>query len=508
MRTQFAPYGLSCNHRYPPTDSPTPIMPNPLTLGWKFNIVKVVNYAHYEVYPFMKNTAPILLTEGNIVKRILLFAIPVMLTSMLQMFLTTMDNVVIGQFCGSNDLGAMGCATPIVSLIVNILLGISIGTAVCIAQSIGSNSKKDTYETVHTSIAIAIISGIAFGFLGFAIAKRALILMDCPEEMLLGATTYLRIYFLGMPFAMLYNFGAAILRAVGDTKRPLYYMLIAGVINIGFNLFFVIVCDLGIAGVALGTIISQLSAAILTIRYLTGTEEVFKLKIKEIKIYSQKLGRILRIGIPSGLQSSVYCVSNIVIQSSVNSLGAAVVTGASAQGNYEAFVSVAMTSFAQTAITFVAQHMGAKKYKRMNRVILLCIAAVSVISLTLNGLMWIFRDPLMRVFIVNDEAALAEAFVRMSIICPFHIFCGILDVFSGSTQGLGASVSSTSVSLVGTCGFRLIWIATVFKRAVTNRAAVLWAVYPASWIFTLICMMILFFIMRNRIINKSEKNII
>ncbi len=455
-----------------------------------------------------KSTAPVLLTEGNLLRRILSFALPVMLTSMLQMFLTTMDNVVIGQFCGSNDLGAMGCATPIVSLIVNILLGISTGTAVCIAQSIGSNNKKDTYETVHTSIAIALISGIFFGFLGFIIAKKSLILMDCPDEMLRGATTYLRIYFIGMPFAMLYNFGAAILRAVGDTKRPLYYMLIAGVVNVGFNLFFVLVCHLGIAGVALGTIISQLSAALLVCRYLTSTNEVFKLEIRKIKIHPQKLGRILKIGIPAGLQSSVYCVSNIVIQSSVNSLGPAVVTGASAQGNYEAFVSVAMTSFAQTAITFVAQHVGAKKYKRMNRAIALCIAAVSVISLTLNGLMWIFRDPLLRVFIVNDEEALREAVVRMSLICPFHIFCGILDVFSGSTQGLGASVSSTSVSLVGTCGFRLVWIATIFKKATANRAAVLWAVYPASWIFTLICMMILFFVIRNRIIKNSEKNII
>ncbi len=452
-----------------------------------------------------KGTAPILLTEGKLLPRILSFALPVMLTSMLQMFLTTMDNVVIGQFCGSNDLGAMGCATPIVSLIVNILLGISTGTAVCIAQSIGGGNKRDTYETVHTSMLLAVICGVAFGLLGFGIARQALVWMDCPPEMLQGATTYLRIYFLGMPFAMFYNFGAAILRAVGDTKRPLYYMLIAGVVNVGFNLFFVLVCRLGIAGVALGTILSQLTAGALVGSYLVRSKEVFKLNVREMRIYRQKLARILRIGIPAGLQSSVYCVSNIVIQSSVNSLGPAVVTGASAQGNYEAFVSVAMTSFAQTAITFVAQHMGAKKYKRMNRAIAACVAAVAVISITLNGLMWLLRDPLLRVFIVDNEAAVAEGIVRMSLICPFHIFCGILDVFSGATQGLGASVSSTSVSLCGTCGFRLVWIATVFKRATANRAAVLWAVYPASWIFTLICMMILFFVVRGRIIRNNEK---
>ncbi len=450
-----------------------------------------------------RSTAPVLLTEGNIIKRIISFAVPVMLTSMLQMFLTTMDNVVIGQFCGSDDLGAMGCASPVVSLIVNILLGISTGTAVCIAQSIGGGNEKDTYETVHTSMATALISGVFFGLLGFAIAHQALVWMDCPARMLDGATLYLRIYFLGMPFAMFYNFGAAILRAVGDTKRPLYYMVIAGIINIGFNLFFVLVCDLGIAGVALGTVISQLTAGALVCRYLVKTNEVFRLELKKIRIYRQKLLRILRVGIPSALQSSVYCVSNIVIQSSVNSLGPAVVTGASAQGNYEAFVSVAMTSFAQTAITFVAQHMGAKKYKRMNRCIAVCVCAVSVISLTLNGLVWIFRDPLLRVFIVNDEAALREAVVRMSVICPFHIFCGILDVFSGSTQGLGASISSTAVSLAGTCGLRLVWVSTVFKAATENRALTLFAVYPVSWIFTLALMMMLFFFMRSRIIKKN-----
>ena len=450
-----------------------------------------------------KDTAPVLLTEGNLFKRILSFAIPVMLTNMLQMFLTTMDSFVIGQFCGSDDLGAVGCASPIVSLIVNILLGISTGTAVCIAQSVGSGSKRDTYEIVHTSIATALICGVFFGVVGFAMSRPALVWTNCPARMLEGATSYLRIYFLGMPFAMLYNFGAAILRAVGDTKRPLYYMLIAGVVNIGFNLFFVLVCHMGIAGVALGTIMSQLCASALVCRYLTKTNEVFRLELKKIRIFPQKLARILRVGIPSGMQSSVYCVSNIVIQSSVNSLGPAVVTGASAQGNYEAFVSVAMTSFAQTAITFVAQHMGARKYKRMNRCIAVCIGAVSVISLVLNGLIWTFRDPLLRVFIVDNEAAIVEAVTRMSVICPFHIFCGMLDVFSGSVQGLGASVSSTSVSLAGTCGLRLLWVATVFRYATENRALTLFAIYPISWICSLIAMIILFFFMRSRIIKRN-----
>ena len=451
-----------------------------------------------------KNTAPAPLTEGNLFVRVITFAIPVMLTNMLQMFLTTIDNVVIGQFCGSDAVGALGCAIPIVSLLVNILIGISTGAAVCIAQAIGSRNHRDVHETVHTAMTAALIFGAIFGILGFAVSRLALVWTNCPPEMMDGALMYLRIYFLGMPFAMFYNFGSAVLRAVGDSKRPLYYMLASGGANVCFNLFFVIVCHMNIAGVALGTILSQFIAAILVGRYLTGVNEVFKLEIRKMRIYGDKLKRILRVGIPAALQSSVYCVSNIIIQRSVNSLGPAVVTGTSAQGNYEAFVSVAMTSIAQTAITFVAQHMGAKKYKRMLRSVAVCVATVSVISLTLNGLIWVFRDPLLRIFIVDNEEAMKEAMLRMSIICPFHIFCGILDVFSGSVQGLGASVSSTVVSVAGTCGLRIIWILTVFKNATENLSLTLFAVYPVSWIVTLIAMMILFFVVRHRIMKNDS----
>ncbi len=450
-----------------------------------------------------KDTAPVLLTEGNLFKRIIAFAIPVMLTGMLQMFLTTVDNIVVGQFCGSDALAAIGCASPIVTLLLNVLIGLSTGTSVCTAQAIGSGNQRDAHETVHTAILTSLISGVIFGALGFAIAHPALILTECPDELMDGAATYLMIYFIGMPFSMFYNFGSAILRAVGDTRRPLYYMISSGVVNLILNLIFVIVFRWGIAGVAIATVISQLISAALICIYLVKSREVFKLELRKLKIYSQKLVRILRIGIPAGLQGSVFSVSNVVIQSSINSLGAAVVTGCSAAGNYEGFIATAMNSLAQTSVTFVAQHMGARKIKRMNRSVAICAALVVAVSVTLNGLALIFREPLLRVFIVDNPEAIREGILRMWVISLFHPFCGLLDVFMGSVQGLGASVSPTVVSLAGTCGLRLLWVSTVFRNAVENRALALYAVYPVSWIITLCAMIILFFVMRNSMLKKN-----
>ena len=459
---------------------------------------KQTNKAKYEID----------MCNGPILKKMLFFTLPLMCSSILQLLFNAADIVVVGRFAGDNSLAAVGSNTSLINLLTNLFIGLSIGANVMTARYYGAKQKEELKATVHTAMLLSIYSGIILTIVGIIGARQILIWMQTPDEVLDLAVVYLRIYFLGMTATMIYNFGSAILRAVGDTKRPLYYLSTAGVVNVILNLIFVIAFRMDVAGVGLATVISQCISAFLVVRCLIKEESDIQLHPKELRIHRRIFFKILQIGLPAGFQGTIFSIANVVIQSSVNSLGAAVVTGASAQGNYEAFVSVAMTSFAQTAITFVAQHMGAKKYKRMNHAIAICIACVSVISLSLNGLFWTFRDPLLRVFIVDNEEALREAIVRMSVICPFHIFCGILDVFSGSTQGLGASVSSTSVSLVGTCGFRLVWIATIFKHATENRALTLFAVYPASWIFTLICMMILFFFMRHRIIKKNEKNIV
>lgn len=452
----------------------------------------------------MKNSNRIINpTEGSIFRGVVAFAIPVMLTSMLQMLLTTIDSVVIGRFCGSEALAAMGCATPIVSLLVNILLGISTGAAVCTAQALGSKNQREVHETVHTAMLVSIISGVAFSILGISISRLALIWTECPADVIDGAHTYLWIYLLGIPFSMFFNFGAAILRASGDTKTPLYYMTASGILNVCLNLTFVLVLKLGIAGVAIATIISQLFSALLVLRKLTLTNEAIKLEIKKMKIYRARLIRILRIGVPSAIQTSCFCFSNLVIQSSINSLGTAVVVGTTAAGNYEAFVAVAMNAFAQTAITFVAQNLGAMKPKRITRSVLICCLCVTTVSLILNALQLLFRDQLLSVFIVDNEEAIREGIIKMFLTCPFHFICGLLDVFMGANQGLGVSVSPTIIQLTGTCGLRLVWVATVFKRAVENRSAILFSIYPITWFVTFLATMCLFFYMKNRILKKT-----
>ena len=449
------------------------------------------------------NTTVIDPTKGSILRGVIAFAIPVMLTSMLQMLLTTIDSFVIGRFCGSDALAAMGCATPIVSLLVNILLGISTGAAVCTAQALGSKNEREVHETVHTAMLVSLISGALFCVIGILLSRYALIWTDCPDEVFAGAHTYLWIYLLGIPFSMFFNFGAAILRASGDTKTPLYYMTTSGIINVCLNLFFVIVLHWNIAGVAIATIISQFISSILVLKRLSSADGAIKLEIKKMKIYKQRLLRILRIGVPSAIQTSCFCFSNIVIQSSINSLGTAVVVGTTAAGNYEAFIAVAMNAFAQTAITFVAQNLGAKQPKRITKAVLVCCLCGTTVSIVLNALQLIFREPLLSVFIVDNEEAIRQGIIKMFATCPLHFVCGILDVFMGANQGLGVSVSPTIIQLAGTCGLRLVWVATVFKHAVENRAFTLFIIYPITWTVTLFATMTLFFYMKKKIVKQT-----
>ncbi len=447
-----------------------------------------------------KNTAPILLTEGNLLKRILGFALPVMLTSMLQMFLTTMDNVVIGQFCGSDDLGAMGCAIPIVSLIVNILLGISTGTAVCIAQSIGSRNSRDTYETVHTSMAVALICGVFFGIAGFAISKQALVWMDCPTEMLDGATIYLRIYFIGMPFAMFYNFGAAILRAVGDTKRPLIFLIIAGIVNVLLNLLTVIAFRMGVAGVALATSASQGVSAALVVIYLMKREDACRLVLRHLHIYPDKLMSIVRVGLPAGLQGAVFSISNVLIQSSVNSFGSLAMEGNTAAGNLEGFIYNTMNAFYHAALTFTGQNLGARKPHRILRILFTCIALSVSISLLLSSGMYLLREPLLALYRPDSPEALAYGSLRMSIIVLTYFLCGIMDIFTGSLRGMGASLTPMLISLIGACATRVVWIYTVF--AATPTLEILYLCYPVSWLFTICMQIVAFIVMRRKALKR------
>lgn len=456
-----------------------------------------------------KKNSPVLLTEGRLVTRVLSFAIPVMLSSMLQIALSTMGSLVIGRYCDSDALSAVGISATFVTLIVNLIVGLSTGASVCTAHSIGTGNRRETSHTVHTAVLTGVLAGVLLGAIGVAIVSPAMMLMDVPAGNIFTDTkTYLYIYFAGLPFTAFYNFGSGILRAVGDSKRPLYYLLISGVANLALDLLFVITFDMRVAGVAVALVVSNAIAAVLVGVRLAKTEGPHKLYLKKLKIYKSKLLRILRLGIPAGIQGAVFSLSNIVIQSSINSLGAAAIAGRTAEANYESLASSCMNAMAQTTVTFVAQHRGAGKTKRMNRAIILCGAIAAFSGILINGLFLLFREPLLGVFIVDDAEAIRQGVICMLMICPFHFICGTLDVVTGATQGLGVAVAPTVMSLAGTCGVRLIWIYAVFNQfseaASEVRAQLLYAIYPISWVITLTGMAILFFVTRKRMIKNGQ----
>lgn len=441
------------------------------------------------------------ITEGNLLKNIILFAVPVVLTGVLQLLLTSADNFVVGQFCGSNAIAAIGTAMPVVSLIIEVMIGLSTGASVCTAQAMGSGNKKEVHEVVHTALFISIMGGIALGLGGSLMAKQILIWMSVDINVLGDATTYLGIYFLGLPFMLFYNYAAGILRSTGDTKRPLVYLCIGGVVNIALNLFFVLVCKWHIAGVATATVMSQALCAIIISVHLMRTNEAIRLEWRKLRINVLKLKKILKIGIPAGLQGLVFCLSNVVVQSSINSLGPAVMAGHAAAGNFEAFVYNSMTGFYQSSVTFTAQHMGARKVKRMGRAVTISALLAGGVGLTLNILIMIFGRQLLGIFIVDSAAAIELGIRRMFIICPFHCFCGVLLVYMGAIQSMGATVAPVVISVIGSCGIRITWLFTAFK-AVPTPEMVFWC-YPVSWICTMIAMITLYYIVRPIQLRKN-----
>ena len=440
----------------------------------------------------MMKAVPI--TEGNLLKNIILFAIPVVLTGVLQLLLTSADNFVVGQFCGSNAIAAIGTAMPVVSLIIEVMIGLSTGASVCTAQAMGSGNKKEVHDVVHTALLVAIIGGLVLGVSGSVMSKQILTWMSVEEPVLGEATTYLAIYFLGLPFMLFYNYAAGILRSTGDTKRPLVYLCISGVVNIALNLFFVLVCGWHIAGVAAATVMSQALCAVIISAHLMRTNEAIRLQWRKLRINVLKLKKILKIGIPAGLQGLVFCLSNVVVQSSINSLGPAVMAGHAAAGNFEAFVYNSMTGFYQSSVTFTAQHMGARKIKRMSRAVTLSALLAGGVGLALNLIILLFGRQLLGIFIVDSAAAIELGIRRMLIICPFHCFCGVLLVYMGAIQSMGATVAPVVISILGSCGIRITWLFTAFK-AVHTPEMVFWC-YPVSWVCTLIAMMTLYYIVR------------
>ena len=439
------------------------------------------------------------MTTGSLLGKILLFTLPLMLSSILQLLFNAVDIVVVGKFAGSRSLAAVSSTSALINLITNLFIGLSVGCNVVVAKHIGEKDHEKIYNSISTSIFISIIGGAILGIVGFFLAKPALQMMGSPADVIDLSTTYLKIYFLGMPALMIYNYGAAILRAQGDTRRPLNFLLVAGVINALLNLFFVVVLKLDVAGVGLATIISQYISGGLIFECIRNEQYPNCFDLKELHIDGSELKSILLVGLPAGLQGTVFAISNVTIQSSINSFGSIVMAGNGAASNLEGFVYQAMNAFYQSAVSFTSQNIGAKKMDRVNKILFTCLLYVTITGFISGFGVYLFGEPLLKIY-TDDPAVVVAGMVRLSWVCRLYFLCGIMDVICGCIRGLGNSIIPMIVSLLGACAFRLIWIVTVFKRIGTLD--ILYVSYPISWTLTAFFHMLFFIIIRRQVARK------
>ena len=438
--------------------------------------------------------------NGPLLGKILIFYIPLMLSGVLQLLFNAADIAVVGRFAGNESLAAVGSTGSLTNLIVNLFIGLSVGANVLVARFYGAGQKDELKEMVQTAVATSIVSGIILVFVGFFAAKPALTLMGTPENVISHSVLYMRIYFAGMPFMMAYNFGAAVLRAVGDTKRPLYYLLIAGVVNVVLNLIFVIVFSMGVAGVATATVISQAISAVLVIRCLICTDSIYRLELKGIRIIPDKLTKMFKIGLPAGLQGALFSISNVLIQSSVNSFGSVAMAGNTAGSNIEGFVYTSMNAFYQSAISFCGQNYGARKYRRVGKVLLICEILVIAVGLIMGIGAYLAAGTLLKLYSTDPEV-IAYGILRMGYICVPYFLCGMMDVMVGGLRGIGYSIMPMLVSLTGACLFRVIWIYTVFHQVRTLPC--LYISYPISWALTFSVHLICFIVVYRKLLKKE-----
>lgn len=441
--------------------------------------------------------------NGSILKKMLLFAFPLMCSSMLQLLFNAADIVVVGRFAGDNSLAAVGSTSSLINLLTNLFVGLSIGANVLVAQYYGAKKEKDLNETVHTSMLISVFSGIILTVIGIVATRQILTWMSAPPEVLGLAVLYLRVYFLGMTSMMIYNFGSAILRAVGDTKRPLYYLFFSGIVNVILNLIFVVCFHWGVAGVAAATAISQTISAFLVVRCLIAEQGGIHLELKELRIVKDKLFRIMQIGLPAGFQGTVFSLSNVVIQSAINSFGAVVVAGNSAASTIEGFIYMGMNAFYQATISFTSQNYGAKQYKRIHKILLVGELYAIMVGVIFGNLAVFFGDRLLGIYTKSQEA-IEAGMLRLCIVCAPYALCGMMDVLVGALRGIGYSIMPMVVSLVGACGLRLLWIATVFQMPEYHTQQTIYMSYPITWTITMLVHAICFGLAYKKIMKKSK----
>lgn len=442
------------------------------------------------------------MVRGPVLKKMLLFSLPLMLSSILQLLFNAADIIVVGRFAGDHALAAVGSNTSLVNLMANLFIGLSIGANVTAARYYGARQERQLKETVHTSISLSIISGILLTVIGIFGAKQMLMLMQAPAEVLELAVVYLRIYFIGMTGMMIYNFGAAILRAVGDTRRPLYYLTAAGVVNVGLNLFFVIVLHMGVAGVGAATAISQWMSAFLIIHCLRKEQGGIHLSMKEMRLHKNKVVSIFRIGLPAGVQGMFFSMTNVMVQASVNSFGAVVVAGNSAAANIEGFIYFAMNAFYQATISFTSQNVGAKRISRIDRILKRGQMCAIIAGLATGLLAVAFGPQLLGIYSTSD-AVIAAGMDRLKIIATTYFLCGAMDVMVGALRGMGYSVVPMFVTLAGVCGLRIVWIMTIFRIPRFHTLNVLFLTYPLTWAVTFTAHLITFFIVRKKLRERA-----
>lgn len=423
------------------------------------------------------------MTSGNLFYKIFIVSLPLMLSGVLQLFYNAADLIVCGKFGSEHSVAAISATNSLINLIVQIFLGFSVGASVVMARAFGSKDNEKSQRVVHSSMLLSLIVGIIIGLFGFFFAHRFLSLMETPDDVINLSSQYLKIYFIGLPFSMIYNFGASLLRATGDTKHPFYYLSLAGIANILLNLFFVIICHLDVAGVALGTIVSQAISAILVVRCLYKNNGFCKLEFSKLKFSKQEVKEIIFVGFPAGLQGAIFSLSNVLIQSSVNSLGTAIMDGNGAATSLEGFVYTCMNAIAQTSIAFISANYGAKNIKNIHRSVLYSVLLVMIFGTVIGGAVTIFGKQLLTLYI-NNPVAINEGYERLKIICLTYTLCGLMDVFAFSLRGIGYSLLPTLVTLAGACGIRVLWVYTVFASPAYHNLKWLSISYPASWLIT------------------------
>ena len=441
--------------------------------------------------------------EGPLLPSVIFYTIPIILTSVLQLLFNAADLIIVGRFCGSISVGAVGATSSLTSLLVNLFVGLSIGAGVAVAHGIGSQDEEQVSNAVHTAMPLALLGGVILTVVGVLFSEPLLAMMGTPENTLPLSAVYMEIYFCGITFTVVYNFCAAILRAAGDTRSPLIFLTLAGVINVILNIIFVTIFDMNVAGVALATTISHAIAAVLVALALMRRTDACRLYLRKMRFYKHQLIKIVRIGLPAGIQSSLFSISNVLIQSSINSFGDVFVSGHSAAVNIENFLYVTLNSFHQTTVNFVGQNVGARQYRRANNTVWICQACVTVVGIIMGVTVWSFGRQLLGIYISDSPEAIRYGMIRFLYVTLPYFMLGLLDVSTGALRGYGKSLTPMIISILGICGIRVMWVLAVFPIPMFHTPQWLLTSYPISWIVTLTLQMIFFFRIRGEYLKKD-----